>query len=56
MVFICVEYFVFEKGMYVLVILIDLINYVEVFCEVLVVRKEVLGRRGYLGYLYIDFL
>lgn len=35
--------------------MIDIINYVEVLREILVVRKEVLGRCGYLGYLYIDF-
>lgn len=34
----------------------DMINYVEVFCEILVVREEVFGRCGYLGYMYIDLV
>lgn len=56
MVLIVVEYFVYEKGMYVLVIMIDMINYVEVLWEIFVVWWEVLGRRGYFGYFYMNLV
>lgn len=56
MVIIVVEYLVYELDMYVLIIMIDIINYVEFLREILVVRKEVLGCCGYFGYMYIDFL
>ena len=48
------EYLAFEKGMHVLVILTDITNYAEALREVSAARKEVPGRRGYPGYLYID--
>ena len=48
------EYLAFEKGMHVLVITTDITNYAEALREVSAARKEVPGRRGYLGYLYTD--
>jgi len=48
------EYLAFEKDMHVLVILTDITNYAEALREVSAARKEVLGRRGYPGYLYTD--
>jgi len=48
------EFLAFEKGMQVLVILTDLVNYCEALREVSAARKEVPGRRGYPGYLYTD--
>jgi V/A-type H+-transporting ATPase subunit B len=52
--FTCAEYFAFEKGMHVLVILTDMTNYCEALREISAARKEVPGRRGYPGYLYTD--
>ncbi len=46
------EFLAFEKGMHVLVILIDMTNYAEALREVSAARKEVPGRRGYPGYMY----
>lgn len=48
------EYLAFEKGMHVLVILIDITNYADALREVSAARKEVPGRRGYPGYMYTD--
>jgi len=48
------EFLAYEKGMHVLVILIDLTNYCEALREISAARKEVPGRRGYPGYLYTD--
>ena len=48
------EYFAFEKGMHVLVILTDLTNYGEALREISAARSEVPGRRGYPGYMYTD--
>ncbi len=48
------EYFAFEKGMHVLVILTDLTNYCESLREIGAAREEVPGRRGYPGYMYTD--
>lgn len=48
------EYFAYEKGMHVLVILTDMTNYCEALREVSAARKEIPGRRGYPGYLYTD--
>lgn len=50
----CAEYFAFEKGMQVLVIMTDITNYADALREVSAARKEVPGRRGYPGYLYTD--
>ncbi len=48
------EYLAYEQDMHVLVIMTDLTNYAEALREVSAARKEVPGRRGYLGYLYTD--
>ncbi|MFH1408957.1 MAG: V-type ATP synthase subunit B [Nanoarchaeota archaeon] len=48
------EYFAFEKGMHVLVILTDMTNYCESLREIGAAREEVPGRRGYPGYMYTD--
>jgi len=48
------EYLAYEKGMHVLVIMIDITNYAEALREISAARKEVPGRRGYPGYLYTD--
>ncbi|MCQ2976744.1 MAG: ATP synthase subunit B [archaeon] len=48
------EYFAFELGMHVLVILTDLSNYCEALREISAARDEVPGRRGYPGYMYTD--
>jgi V/A-type H+-transporting ATPase subunit B len=49
------EYFAFDLGMHVLVILTDITNYADALREVSAARKEVPGRRGYPGYMYTDF-
>jgi len=48
------EYFAFEKGLHVLVIMTDMTNYCEALREISAARKEIPGRRGYPGYLYTD--
>ena len=48
------EYFAFEKGYHVLVILTDMTNYCEALREIGAAREEVPGRRGYPGYMYTD--
>ncbi|KKL69950.1 hypothetical protein LCGC14_2109790 [marine sediment metagenome] len=48
------EYFAFEKGMHVLVILIDLTNYCEALRELSSAKEEIPSRKGYPGYLYSD--
>jgi len=48
------EYFAFDLGMQVLVILTDMTNYCEALREISAARKEVPGRRGYPGYMYTD--
>ena len=50
----CAEYLAFEKGMHILIILIDMTNYAEALKELSAARREVPGRRGYPGYLYTD--
>ena len=50
----CAEYFAFEKGMQVLVIMTDITNYADALREISAARKEVPGRRGYPGYMYTD--
>ncbi len=49
------EYFAYEKGMHVLVIMTDMTNYADALREVSAARKEVPSRRGYPGYMYTDF-
>jgi V/A-type H+-transporting ATPase subunit B len=48
------EYLAFEKGMDVLVLITDMINYCEALREVSTSREELPGRRGYPGYMYSD--
>ena len=48
------EYFAYEQGMHVLVILTDMTNYCEALREIAAARGEVPGRRGYPGYMYTD--
>ena len=47
------EYLAFEQDMHVVVILTDMTNYAEAL-EISAARKDVPGRRGYLGYPYTD--
>jgi len=49
------EYFAFDKGMHVLVILIDMTNYAEALRELSSAKEEIPSRKGYPGYLYSDF-
>lgn len=48
------EYFAYEKGKHVLVILTDMTNYCESLREIGAAREEIPGRRGYPGYTYTD--
>ena len=48
------EYLAFHHDRHVLVILTDMTNYAEALREVSSAREEMLGRRGYPGYLYTD--
>ena len=48
------EYFAFDKGMHVLVILIDITNYAEALRELSSAKEEIPSRKGYPGYLYSD--
>lgn len=48
------EYLAFERGMDVLVLVTDLLNYCDALREVATAREELPGRRGYPGYLYSD--
>src|SRR5690606_19314883 len=48
------EYFAFEKGYDVLVIMTDMLYYCESLREISAAREEVPGRRGYPGYMYSD--
>jgi V/A-type H+-transporting ATPase subunit B len=48
------EYFAFEQGMDVLVIITDMTNYCDALREISTSRKELPGRRGYPGYMYSD--
>ncbi|MCI2430824.1 V-type ATP synthase subunit B [Candidatus Acetothermia bacterium] len=48
------EYFAFDKGRDVLVILTDMLNYANALREISSAREEIPGRRGYPGYLYTD--
>jgi V/A-type H+-transporting ATPase subunit B len=49
------EYYAFEKGMHVLVILIDMTNYAEALRELSSAKEEIPSRKGYPGYIYSDF-
>ncbi len=48
------EYFAFEKGYDVLVVMTDILYYCESLREISAAREEVPGRRGYPGYMYSD--
>jgi V/A-type H+-transporting ATPase subunit B len=48
------EYLAFERGLQVLVVLVDMTNYCEALRESAAARDEIPGRRGYPGYMYSD--
>lgn len=48
------EYLAFEKGMDVLVVITDMVNYCDALREVATAREELPGRRGYPGAMYSD--
>lgn len=48
------EYFAFEKGYDVLVVMTDMTSYCEALREIGTAREEIPGRRGYPGYMYTD--
>lgn len=48
------EYFAFEKGMDVLVILYDMTSYGEALREISLLRGELPGKRGFPAYLFTD--
>lgn len=48
------EYFAFEKGMDVLVVLYDMTSYGEALREISLLRGELPGKRGFPAYLYTD--
>ena len=48
------EYFAYDKGRDVLVIMSDMLNYANALREISSAREEIPGRRGYPGYLYTD--
>ncbi|OGR29603.1 MAG: V-type ATP synthase subunit B [Desulfuromonadales bacterium GWD2_61_12] len=48
------EYLAFERGLDVLVLVTDMVNYCDALREVAAAREELPGRRGYPGYLYSD--
>jgi V/A-type H+-transporting ATPase subunit B len=48
------EYFAFDHGLDVLVLVTDITNYCDALREVSTAREELPGRRGYPGYMYSD--
>lgn len=48
------EYLAFARGMDVLVVITDMVNYCDALREVSTAREELPGRRGYPGYMYSD--
>lgn len=48
------EYFAFEKGYHVMVILTDMTAYCDALREIASAREEIPGRRSYPGYMYTD--
>lgn len=48
------EYLAFEKGMDVIVLMTDMVNYCDALREVSSAREELPARRGYPGYMYSD--
>ena len=51
----CAEYFAFDLGYQVLVVLTDMTAYAESLREVSSLKGEIPSRKGYPGYLYSDF-
>ena len=49
------EFFAFDKGMHVLVVLIDMTNYAEALRELSLSKEEIPSRKGYPGHIYTDF-
>lgn len=48
------EYFAFEKGYHVMVVLTDMTSYCDALREIASAREEIPGRRSYPGYMYTD--
>jgi V/A-type H+-transporting ATPase subunit B len=48
------EYFAFDLGLHVLVLMSDITSYCEALREVATAREEIPARRGYPGYMYTD--
>ncbi len=48
------EYFAYQLGYHVLVVLTDMLSYCEALREIGAAREEIPGRRGYPGYMYSD--
>jgi V/A-type H+-transporting ATPase subunit B len=48
------EYLAFDKGMHMLVVLTDMINYCDALREISSARDEIPARKGYPGHLYTD--
>jgi V/A-type H+-transporting ATPase subunit B len=48
------EYFAYQMGYHVLVVLTDMLHYCEALREIGAAREEIPGRRGYPGYMYSD--
>ncbi len=48
------EYFAYQQGYHVLVVLTDMLSYCEALREIGAAREEIPGRRGYPGYMYSD--
>jgi V/A-type H+-transporting ATPase subunit B len=48
------EFFAFEAGIHVLVVIADVTHYCEALREIATAREEIPGRRGYPGYMYTD--
>ena len=48
------EYFAYQLGYHVLVVLTDMLHYCEALREIGAAREEIPGRRGYPGYMYSD--
>jgi len=48
------EYLAFDRGMHVLVVMTDMINYCDALREISSARDEIPARKGYPGHLYSD--
>jgi V/A-type H+-transporting ATPase subunit B len=49
------EFFAFDKGMHVLVVLVDMTNYAEALRELSLSKEEIPSRKGFPGHIYTDF-